>query len=80
MDDVTQKVKNVTAKQLGIDEANIKLTDSFTRDLGADSLDRVELIMTLEEELCISIPNSDADKLETPQQVVDYIQAVANRE
>ncbi|WP_089341673.1 acyl carrier protein [Burkholderia singularis] len=80
MDGIAQKVKNVTAKQLGLDAADIKLTDSFIHDLGADSLDRVELFMTLEEELGISIPNSEADKLETPQQVVDYIRAVTSRE
>ncbi|KVE37364.1 acyl carrier protein [Burkholderia sp. TSV86] len=80
MDGIAQKIKNVTAKQLGLDAADIKLTDSFTHDLGADSLDRVELFMTLEEELGISIPNSEADKLETPQQVVDYIRAVTSRE
>ncbi|MWA22876.1 acyl carrier protein [Burkholderia pseudomallei] len=80
MENVEQKIKKVVADQLGLNEAEIKLTDSFTTDLGADSLDRVELIMALEDALGISIPDKDSEKLETVQQVIDYMQSVADTE
>ncbi|OJB20091.1 acyl carrier protein [Burkholderia ubonensis] len=80
MENVEQKIKKVVADQLSLNEAEIKLTDSFTTDLGADSLDRVELIMALEDALGISIPDKDSEKLETVQQVIDYMQSVADAE
>ena len=75
MSDIEQRVKKIVAEQLGVDEAGVKLESSFVNDLGADSLDTVELVMALEEEFETEIPDEDAEKITTVQQAVDYINA-----
>jgi acyl carrier protein len=75
MENVEQRVKKIVAEQLGVNEADVKNESSFVNDLGADSLDTVELVMALEEEFETEIPDEDAEKITTVQQAVDYIQA-----
>ncbi len=70
-----EKVKKIIAEQLDVDAANVKPEASFVDDLGADSLDTVELVMALEEEFGIEIPDEDAEKITTVQHAVDYINA-----
>lgn len=72
-DAILEKVKEVIVDQLGVEEDIIKLDTSFVDDLGADSLDIVELIMSLEEEFDIQIPDGDAEKISTVGDVVEYI-------
>ena len=72
-DDVASKVKKIVADHLGIDEAKVTEESSFIDDLGADSLDTVELVMAFEEEFEIEIPDEEAEGLVTVQQAVDYI-------
>ena len=67
------KIKKIIVEQLGVDEEDVTPTASFVDDLGADSLDTVELVMALEEEFSIEIPDSDAEKMTTVQNVIDYI-------
>jgi acyl carrier protein len=74
MPGVEDKVKQIIVDQLGVDAADVTATSSFVDDLGADSLDRVELIMALEETFGIEIPDEDAEKIVTVQNAVDYIQ------
>ena len=73
MSDIEQRVKKIVAEQLGTKEADVKKTSSFVDDLGADSLDTVELVMALEEEFDCEIPDEEAEKITTVQQAVDYI-------
>ena len=73
MTDTTQKINKIVAEQLNVDERSIKLDSTFVDDLGADSLDTVELVMALEEELEIEIPDEDANKITTVQAILDYI-------
>jgi acyl carrier protein len=73
-EEIFGKVKDLVSKQLSIDEKEITSDASFIEDLGADSLDTVELIMSLEEEFDIEIPDEEAEKIKTVQNVVDYIQ------
>ena len=68
------KVKEVIIDKLGIEDSKIESKSSFVDDLGADSLDTVELIMQLEEEFGIEIPDEDAEKITTVQAAVDYIE------
>jgi len=68
-----EKVQKVVAEQLSIETSEVTLEKSFSDDLGADSLDIVELVMALEEEFDIEIPDDDAEKLTNVQNVVDYI-------
>ena len=68
-----EKVKKIVVDQLGVEEAEIVMEASFIEDLGADSLDIVELIMALEEEFDIEIPDSDAEKIATVGDAVEYI-------
>ena len=72
-EEIFEKVKSVIVEQLGTEEVNITLEASFIDDLGADSLDIVELIMALEEEFDVEIPDEDAEKIATVGDVVDYI-------
>ena len=72
-EEIFEKVKGVIVEQLGVAEGNITMKASFIDDLGADSLDIVELIMALEEEFDIEIPDSDAEKVVTVGDVVEYI-------
>src|SRR5688572_32374946 len=73
MENVEQRVKKIIAEQLGVNEAEIKIESSFVDDLGADSLDTVELVMALEEEFETEIPDEEAEKITTVQQAIDYI-------
>ncbi len=77
MNDIEQRVKKVIAEQLSINEADIKNESAFIEDLGADSLDTVELVMALEDAFKIEIPDDQQEKLRTVQQAIDYIQAHA---
>ena len=71
--EIEKKVISIIAEKLGIDEEEIKLEASFIDDLGADSLDIVELVMELEEEYGIEIPDEDAEKIKTVQDAINYI-------
>ncbi len=75
MSDIEQRVKKIVAEQLGVAEDEIKMESSFVDDLGADSLDTVELVMALEDEFEIEIPDEQAEKITTVQQAVDYAKA-----
>ena len=75
MENIEQRVKKIVAEQLGVNEADVKNESSFVNDLGADSLDTVELVMALEEEFETEIPDEEAEKITTVQQAVDYIQS-----
>ena len=72
---IEQRVTKIVAEQLGADEADVKLESSFVNDLGADSLDTVELVMALEEAFECEIPDEDAEKITTVKQAVDYVVA-----
>ena len=74
MASVEDKVKHIIVEQLGVDEDEVKATASFVDDLGADSLDVVELVMALEEEFGLEISDEDAEKLRTVQQAIEYIE------
>ena len=74
MSTVEEKVKQIIVDQLGVDQAEVTPAASFTDDLGADSLDRVELIMAMEEAFDMEIPDEDAEKIVTVQDAVAYIQ------
>ena len=75
MESVEQRVKKIVAEQLGVNEADVKIESTFVDDLGADSLDTVELVMALEEEFECEIPDEEAEKITTVQQAVDYVKA-----
>ena len=77
MSDIEQRVKKIVVEQLGVEEANVKNSSSFVDDLGADSLDTVELVMALEEEFNCEIPDEEAEKITTVQSAIDYIKAHA---
>ena len=73
MSDIEQRVKKIVSEQLGANEADVKNSSSFVDDLGADSLDTVELVMALEEEFDCEIPDDEAEKITTVQLAIDYI-------
>lgn len=75
MSDIKSRVIRIVANQLGIDENNVKPESSFIDDLGADSLDTVELVMAIEEEFDIEIPDDSAEKIKTVQDVVSYVES-----
>lgn len=77
MASVEEKVKHIIVEQLGVDEDEVKPDASFVDDLGADSLDVVELVMALEEEFEMEISDEDAEKLATVKQAIEYIEAHA---
>ena len=74
---VKEKVKQIIAEQLGVDESEVTPTASFVDDLGADSLDTVELVMAFEEGFEIEIPDEDAEKIQTVQDAITYVEANA---
>jgi acyl carrier protein len=73
MSDTESRVKKIVAEQLGLGEDEVSAEASFVDDLGADSLDTVELVMALEEEFNCEIPDEEAEKITTVQQAIDYI-------
>ena len=72
MSDIAKRVKEIVAEQLGVEEAQVLTESSFMDDLGADSLDTVELVMALEEEFDIEIPDEDAEKIQTVNDAIEY--------
>ena len=78
MENIEQRVKKIVAEQLGVNEAEVKNDSSFVDDLGADSLDTVELVMALEEEFNLEIPDEEAEKITNVQQAIDYITTNSN--
>lgn len=72
--EIFQKLKTIVVDQLGVNEENVTMEATFVDDLAADSLDIVELVMTIEEEFDLEIPNSDAEKIVTIGDVVKYIE------
>lgn len=74
MSDIKSKVTKIIVDKLGVDESEVTLEASFTNDLGADSLDTVELIMEFEKEFNIAIPDDQAEKIGTVGQAIDYIE------
>jgi len=70
---VAEKVKEIIVEQLGVDPEEVTMEASFVNDLGADSLDTVELVMALEEEFNIEIPDEEAEKLDTVGKAIEYI-------
>lgn len=75
MSAVEERVKKIIVEQLGVNAEQVTTTASFVDDLGADSLDTVELVMALEEEFGLEIPDEEAQKLSTVQSAIDYINA-----
>ena len=73
MSDVNERVKKIVVEHLGVDESKVTENASFIDDLGADSLDIVELVMEFEKEFNIDIPDEDAEKIRTVQDAIDYI-------
>ncbi|HOK39679.1 MAG TPA: acyl carrier protein [bacterium] len=74
-DNIEEKVKSIIKEQLDVDEAEITMEASFVEDLGADSLDQAELIMSLEEEFGIDIPDEEAEKLKTVGAAIEFIKS-----
>ncbi len=79
MASVEEKVKQIIVEQLGVDEGQVDASASFVDDLGADSLDIVELVMAFEEAFELEIPDEDAEKITTVKDAVDYISAKTNK-
>lgn len=77
MSSIEQRVKKIVVEQLGVKEEDVRADASFVDDLGADSLDTVELIMALEEEFEAEIPDEDAEKIVTVQNAIDYVRKFA---
>lgn len=78
MSTVEERVKKIVVEQLGVNENEVTPASSFVDDLGADSLDTVELVMALEEEFGCEIPDEQAEKISTVQQAIDYINTQLN--
>jgi acyl carrier protein len=75
MSSIEERVKKIVVDRLGVKEEDVKPNSSFVDDLGADSLDTVELVMALEEEFECEIPDEEAEKITSVQQAIDYIKA-----
>ena len=78
MSDVAERVKKIVTDHLGVEEAKVQDTASFIDDLGADSLDTVELVMAFEEEFGVEIPDDAAEKIQTVKDAIDFIQQNAS--
>lgn len=78
-EEIEEKVKKIVVEQLGVKEEEVSNESSFVDDLGADSLDTVELVMALEEEFKCDIPDEEAEKIQTVQQAIDYIVNALNK-
>lgn len=74
-EEIEQKVRDTIVKKLGVDTSEVTMEAGFTKDLGADSLDTVELVMELEDVFNVEIPDDEAENIQTVGQAVDYIQA-----
>ncbi|MBI1184659.1 acyl carrier protein [bacterium] len=74
MSDISAKVKEIIVEKLGVDESEVTLEASFTNDLGADSLDTVELIMEFEKEFNVSIPDEQAENIQTVGEAIKYLE------
>lgn len=79
MSDIKERVKKIIAEQLGVAEEEIKDESSFVDDLGADSLDTVELVMALEDEFDMEIPDEEAEKITTVRSAIDYVTSHAKQ-
>jgi len=79
VDEIEQKVISIVSEQMGVDKAEIKRETSFVNDLNADSLDTVELVMEFEDEFEMSIPDEEAEKIQTVGQAIDYIKEHSNK-
>ena len=77
---VADKVKSIIVEQLGVEEDEVTMDASFTDDLGADSLDIVELVMAFEEEFSVEVPDEDAEKLQTVGDVIKYIEDKSSKQ
>ena len=75
MSDIEARVKKIIAEQLGVPESDVSNEKAFVADLGADSLDTVELVMALEDEFETEIPDEEAEKITTVQQAIDYVKS-----
>lgn len=73
-DNIFERVQEIVVQQLGVDKAKVTLNANFANDLGADSLDTVELVMAIEEEFSIEIPDEDAEQIATLDQAIQFIQ------
>jgi acyl carrier protein len=80
MASIEEKIKEIIVEQLGVDPAQVTPEASFVNDLGADSLDTVELVMALEEEFNLEIPDEEAEKISTVGQAIEYIRANSAKE
>jgi acyl carrier protein len=78
MASVEEKVKSIIVDQLGVNEAEVTANASFVDDLGADSLDQIELVMAFEEAFGIDIPDEDAENIKTVKNAVEYVEAHLN--
>ncbi len=72
---ITERVIEIVAEQMGVDKSTVTRETSFVNDLGADSLDTVELVMEFEDEFDIQIPDEDAEKIQAVGQAIDYVEA-----
>jgi acyl carrier protein len=79
MSDIEARVKKIIAEQLGVPESDVTNAKAFVADLGADSLDTVELVMALEEEFGLEIPDEDAEKITRVKEAIDYIEKHADK-
>lgn len=79
IDNIFERVQDIVVQQLGVDKSKVTLDANFASDLGADSLDTVELVMAIEEEFSIEIPDEDAEKIATLDQAIEFIQKAVNR-
>ena len=78
-DNIFERVQDIVVQQLGVDKTKVTLKANFANDLGADSLDTVELVMAIEEEFAIEIPDEDAEKIATLDQAIQFIQQAVRK-